>query len=69
MNVKNKIKISIIVNFLNYNPGYKTKNTMHEKILRVKIKKKTIQKIQNKKNTIKIMNFKIAIKNKSKGNT
>jgi hypothetical protein len=49
MNVKNKIKISIIVNFLNYNLGYKTKNTMHEKILRVKINKKTIQKIQNKK--------------------
>jgi hypothetical protein len=49
MNVKNKIKISIIVNFLNYNLCYKTKNTMHEKILRVKIKKKQYKKSKIKK--------------------
>jgi hypothetical protein len=39
MNIKNKKKL-IIVNFLNYVPSYKTKSTIYEKIMRVKITKK-----------------------------
>jgi len=59
---------SIFVNFLNHDLGYKTECIIYENIVRVKIKIKQHKNIQNKKNTIKIMNVKISIKNKSKGN-
>jgi hypothetical protein len=64
MNIKNKTKKSITVNFLNHDPGYKIENTIYKKIIWVKITKKQHKKIQNKKNTIKIMNVKISIKTK-----
>jgi hypothetical protein len=42
---KEEIFFSIPVNFSNDDPSYKTRSTIHEKIIRVKI----TQKIQNKK--------------------
>jgi hypothetical protein len=44
MNIKNKTKKSITVNFLNHDPGYKIESTIYEKIIWVKITKKTTQK-------------------------
>ena len=62
-------KNSVIVKFLNYDPGYKTEGTIHEKIVMVKIKHKKNNTKKNPKTTaIKIMSVNIAIKNKSKGN-
>jgi hypothetical protein len=33
MNIKNKTKKSIIVNFLNHDPGYKIESTIYKKII------------------------------------
>lgn len=40
--------MSIILNCLHHDTSYKIKNTIHEKIIRSKITKKTTQKIQKK---------------------